>query len=58
MKKHTFPEEQPEMPVHPERPEIRQPDDPKVSEIPKEGSEEIPEELPPIKKPDEKPPSE
>ena len=46
MKKHTFPEEQPEMPVEPRRPEIDRPSDPKEPEIPGEDYDNIPQELP------------
>jgi hypothetical protein len=54
MKKHnTFPAEQPEMPVQPERPEIPQPGDPDRREIPKENNENIPDELPPPAREDE-----
>ena len=54
MKKHnTFPGEQPERPVQPERPEIQQPNDPNQREIPKENNEDIPDELPPPPREDE-----
>jgi hypothetical protein len=46
-KKHdTFPEEQPEMPVRKEIPEVNQPADPRAPEIPEEDPEELPEEFP------------
>jgi hypothetical protein len=43
----TFPNEQPEMPVPNQNPEIKQPSDPKEPEIPKEDPQIIPDELPP-----------
>jgi hypothetical protein len=47
-KKHdTFPNEQPEMPVLKETPEVNQPSDPKQPEIPKEDPQNVPEEVPP-----------
>jgi hypothetical protein len=56
MKKHTFPGEQEEMPVQPNRPEIQRPADPKEPEIPEKEIQEVPQELPPDKKePVEKP---
>ena len=51
MKKHnTFPGEQEEMPVQPDRPEIQRPYDPQEPEIPEKEIEEIPDELPPDEK--------
>jgi hypothetical protein len=47
MKKHTFPGEQEEMPVRPERPEIKQPADPEEPGIPEKEIDDIPPELPP-----------
>jgi hypothetical protein len=46
-KKRTMPNEPDEMPVNPERPEIRQPTDPGEPDMPEEGPENIPNELPP-----------
>jgi len=55
-KKHdTFPEEQPEMPVPKERPEITEPADPKMPEIPQEDPQQFPDELPPSDLPKEEP---
>lgn len=57
MKKHTFPGEQEEIPLRPDRPEIIQPTDPKEPEIPERQIEEMPTELPPDpKQPNERPP--
>lgn len=42
-----MPNEPDEMPVTPERPEIRQPTDPGEPEMPEEGPGNIPNELPP-----------
>jgi hypothetical protein len=53
----TFPNEQPEMPVRKEKPEINSPSDPKEPEIPREDPNRLPEELPPVKNPQEAPPS-
>jgi len=49
MKKHTFPGEQEEMPVQPNKPEIQRPADPEEPEIPEKEIQEVPEELPPRK---------
>jgi hypothetical protein len=45
-KKRTMPNEPDEMPVNPERPEIRQPTDPGEQEMPEEAPENIPNEIP------------
>jgi hypothetical protein len=42
----TFPGEQPEMPVRKEGPEVNQPIEPKVPDIPQEDPEQVPDELP------------
>ena len=47
MKKHTVPNEPEEMPIEPNRPEIKQPVDPKEPAIPEKEIPEIPQELPP-----------
>ena len=47
MKKHTFPEEQPEIPEQPEKkPEISQPHDPGETRSPQEDNPQIPNEMP------------
>ena len=43
----TFPNEQPEMPVPKETPEIRQRSDPKEPVVPKEDPQIVPDEFPP-----------
>jgi hypothetical protein len=43
----TFPNEQPEMPVPKETPEVRQPSDPKEPVVPKEDPQIVPDEFPP-----------
>jgi len=47
MKKQTMPKEPEEIPLQKPEPEIRQPSDPKVPEIPQEDPERMPQELPP-----------
>jgi hypothetical protein len=50
-KKHqTMPNEPEEMPDQQKKPEIEQPGDPKIPEVPQESPDEIPEEIPPEKK--------
>lgn len=51
----TFPNEQPEMPVPKENPEIKVPFDPKVPETPQEDPQIAPEEFPPLGNPPENP---
>jgi len=46
MTKHTFPNEQEEMPATTPRPEIERPGDPSEPEIPQEAPDRIPQELP------------
>jgi hypothetical protein len=47
-KKHqTIPNEPEEMPVKKDKPEIEQPIDPKVPEVPQENPDELPDEIPP-----------
>lgn len=46
MKKHTFPNEQEEMPATTPRPEIERPGDPSEPEIPQEAPDSIPQEIP------------
>ncbi|WP_162499779.1 hypothetical protein [Mucilaginibacter terrigena] len=43
----TTPNEPEEMPVKKEQPEIKQPHDPKTTEIPEESPDEFPDEVPP-----------
>ena len=43
----TIPNEPQEMPVRKEEPQIKQPNDPKIPEIPQEDPERIPVEIPP-----------
>lgn len=43
----TFPNEQPEIPVTKETPEINQPHDPQEPALPKEDPQIVPDELPP-----------
>jgi hypothetical protein len=43
----TIPNEPQEMPVRKDEPEIKQPNDPKVPEIPQEDPQRIPDEIPP-----------
>jgi hypothetical protein len=45
----TIPNEPEEMPVRKDEPEIKQPADPKVPEIPQEDPDRIPDEVPPEK---------
>jgi hypothetical protein len=45
MKKQTIPNEPDEMPVPPERPEVKQPEDPQPH-LPEKEIEEVPQELP------------
>jgi hypothetical protein len=45
--RNTIPNEPQEMPVRKDAPEIRQPADPKVPEIPQEDPDWIPDEMPP-----------
>ncbi len=52
----TFPGEQPEMPMRQPRPEVNQPSDPNVPEIPQEDPDRMPQELPPVENPPEDPP--
>ena len=47
-----MPIEPDEMPVTPERPEIRQPTDPGEPQVPEEGRENVPQEMPPTEKPE------
>jgi hypothetical protein len=47
MKKHTVPNEPEELPVEPDRPEIKQPVDPHEPEIPQREIPDVPQELPP-----------
>ncbi|HEY4195003.1 MAG TPA: hypothetical protein VGM63_05680 [Mucilaginibacter sp.] len=42
----TFPEEQPEMPVPKETPELNQPSDPRSPEVPQEDPQIVPDEYP------------
>lgn len=46
MKKHTFPNEQEEIPASTPRPEIERPGDPTEPEIPQEAPDRIPPEMP------------
>jgi hypothetical protein len=47
MKKHTFPQEQPEIPEQPEeKPEIKQPHDPGEPHSPEEDNPHVPNEVP------------
>ena len=52
----TFPGERPEMPAQQPRPEISQPADPNVPNIPREDPDRTPQELPPVESPQEDPP--
>ncbi|MES2375596.1 MAG: hypothetical protein V4553_03410 [Bacteroidota bacterium] len=47
MKKHTVPNEPEEMPVEPDRPEIKQPVNPEQPEFPQREIPDVPQELPP-----------
>jgi hypothetical protein len=47
MKKHTLPNEPEEMPVEPDRPEIKQPANPEQPELPQREIPELPQEMPP-----------
>jgi hypothetical protein len=47
MKKYTTPNEPEEMPVEPDRPEIKQPVNPEQPELPQKEIPDVPQELPP-----------
>jgi hypothetical protein len=47
MKKHTTPNEPEEMPVEPDRPEIKQPVNPEQPELPQKEIPDVPQEFPP-----------
>ncbi|NNU34173.1 hypothetical protein HK413_08485 [Mucilaginibacter sp. S1162] len=47
MKKHTVPNEPEEMPVEPDRPEIKQPVNPEQPELPQREIPGVPQEMPP-----------
>jgi hypothetical protein len=47
MKKHTVPNEPEEMPVEPDRPEIKQPVNPEQPELPQREIPDVPQEMPP-----------
>lgn len=50
----TIPSEPQEMPERQDTPEIKQPTDPKVPEIPQEDPDRVPDEMPPGEVPPEK----